>query len=357
MNKSKKVNGGAKGQALVGKKVQPSMVSQSQKQLPIDFAPVAMSQRQGTQRPVVTSQSNSGDLRVRVRHREYVADIAGSIAYAVTTYALNPGLSASFPWLSQLANLFESYQFNRLVFQYRTQAATSATGKALLSVDWDAADSAPQNKAQQLQERTKMDDAAWKNFDLPCDLADLRKFGVQRFTRSGTLASNLDIKTYDIGQLFVGTQGEANANAIGELWVEYDIELITPQNSQAAVSGSSAKVTASGSVSKTNLFGNAPVVSSSIGLTASGNTLVFSQTGTYLVDILRAGTTLVALPVPGVASGGGLSSTINAAATSALDQMRFTVVNVPQVITFDASGDATDTTCVVRICPAALAAA
>lgn len=316
-----------------------------------EFAPVAMSNRQGTQAPrMASSTMRNGDLRVRVRHREYVSDILGSIAYAVTSFSINPGLAATFPWLSQLANLFESYRFNKLVFQYRTQAATASTGKALLSVDWDAADPAPTSKVLQLQERTKMDDAAWKNFDLPCDLADLLKFGVQRFTRSGALSANLDIKTYDVGNLLVGTQGQANTAAIGELWVEYDVELITPQNSEQAGSGLGVKIVASGSVSDTNIFGNAPTVTGSTALvTVANNTIIFNKLGTYLVDVLRTGTTLIALVLAGSASRSAISTTIDAAATSALSQIRVVVSAVGQTLILDASGDATDTASTTRV--------
>ncbi len=318
----------------------------------VDFAPVAMSIRQGTQPPRMSSTTaRNGDLRVRVRHREYIADILGSVAYAVTSFSINPGLPATFPWLSQLANLFESYRFNKLVFQYRTQAATAATGKAMLSVDWDAADATPTSKVQQLQERTKMDDASWKNFDLPCDLADLLKFGVQRYTRSAGLSANLDIKTYDVGNLLVGTQGQAGTAAIGELWVEYDLELITPQTSDGLAPGIGVKIVANGAISDVNLLGNTPTVTGTTSLvTATGNVIVFNKTGNYLVDVLRVGTGLIALVLNGSAAvRTAISTTIDGAATGALSQIRVQTSAPFQTLVFDASGDTTDTAATVRI--------
>jgi hypothetical protein len=298
-----------------------------------------------------SSTQPNGDLRVRVRHREYIGEVLGSVAYAVLSFSINPGLASSFPWLSQLARLFESYQFNRLVFQYRTQASTAATGKVLLSVDWDAADTAPTSKVLQLQERTKMDDASWKNFDLPCDIADLRKFGTQRFVRSGTLAANLDIKTYDVGNLLVGVQGQANANAVGELWVEYDLDLMTPQSSDASSGSDSVKIVAATAISDINLFGNAPVVTGTSGLvTVANNTITFLKIGTYLVDVLRTGTGLIALVLSGTAAGiVALSTTIDAAATGALSQIRVVTTAVNQTMIVDASGDTTDTASTTRI--------
>lgn len=321
---------------------------------PTVAAPVSLSKKQNASRPVMSSDNSTGDLRVRVRHREYIQDLNGSVAFANTQLGINPGLSATFPWLSQMAQLFESYKFNSLRFQYRTQAPTSVTGKVLLAVDYDAADAAPASKAVLLQERTKADDVAWQNFDVVCDRADLHKFGIQRYIRSQALAANLDIKTYDIGNLNVATQGQAGATAIGEVWVEYDVELITPNNSAGAVAGQSEKVVANGSVSRTNIFGNTPAVTFNVGRIANAvnNTLTFTSSGDFLIEIVRTGTTLIAVPVPTVSVGMStpsvLASVITGAATSAIDSFRTTVI-AGGTMTFDMSGDATDTACVVRI--------
>jgi len=41
--------------------------------------------------------SFTGDGRVRIRHREYIADVAGSVTFASTAFAVNPGIAATFP--------------------------------------------------------------------------------------------------------------------------------------------------------------------------------------------------------------------------------------------------------------------
>jgi hypothetical protein len=255
-------------------------------------APSAIGNIAGSRRAQIQSASVGGDLRVRVRHREYVEDITGSVSFAVQQLNINPGLSSLFPWLSQLAGLFESYKFNKLVFQYRTESATAQVGKAMLMVDWDVLDAAPANKVAMMQERTKADAQTWVNFDLPCDLSDLLKFGVQRFVRVGSAPANTDLKTYDVGMLNVATQGCTNSPVIGELYVEYDIELITPNT--ASNSSASTEVIASngGSVSNTNMSGAAPVYESSgpiIGATIAANTITFPQVGQYLLHIVWTG--------------------------------------------------------------------
>lgn len=253
---------------------------------------VASTRFQGSQKPSIVG-SSGGDLRIRVRFREYVADLSfASTAFLLTQYSINPGLSTLFPWLSQIAQLFESYKFNALKFQYRKETANTTLGKVMYCVDWDAADAAPTTKQLLLQERTKAEDAAWTNFELKCDSADLLKFGVQRYVRAAALAANLDIKTYDVGNLNVAGQGISVTSPVGELWVEYDVELITPNPSagaSAAGQTNSAKVTSGSAVSNTSIYGTSPVVTGSPIVTASGQVLTFPVGGQYLVETVGVG--------------------------------------------------------------------
>ncbi len=255
----------------------------------VQSVPAAMSQIQGSDKPrISTSRSSNGDLRIRVQHREYIQDINGSIAYAVTSLALNPGVAQTFPWLAALARLFESYKFNRLAIQYRTLSSTATAGKVLLSVDWDASDAAPSSKQAQLQERSKADGAAWQSFDLICDKQDLEKFGPQRYVRQVAVA-NTDIKTYDVGNLQVGTQSMSGSSAVGELYLEYDVELMTPNTAAAPLAG---KMVSGGTVSNAAFFGTAPVSSGSIPISAdaTGEIVTIGAVGSFLVEWYFTGT-------------------------------------------------------------------
>lgn len=64
--------------------------------------------------------------RTIITHREYIADIvtgpdAGSFSYV--TYSINPGSTNLFPWLSNIAQNFESYKMLGLVFEYKSMSA------------------------------------------------------------------------------------------------------------------------------------------------------------------------------------------------------------------------------------------
>lgn len=80
----------------------------------------------------------------RIRHRELVASITGSAAFTVASnFSINPGLPASFPWLSVEAQGWEKYRFESLKLCYYTRTGTNVPGSLLLAADYDAADAAP----------------------------------------------------------------------------------------------------------------------------------------------------------------------------------------------------------------------
>ena len=67
-----------------------------------------------------------------VSHREYIGDIFGpdeaSRNFKNRTYALNPGIESTFPWLSQIAQNYEEYEFGQLVFEYKSTVNPSVSG-------------------------------------------------------------------------------------------------------------------------------------------------------------------------------------------------------------------------------------
>lgn len=312
------------------------------------LAPTAIGRVQGASKPDISMSSNGGDMRVRVKHREYIRDITGSVAFALVQYAINPGRAVLFPWLSALAGLFESYKFNKLKFEYRTESSSTQVGKMLMSVDWDVLDSAPVTKQQMLQERTKAEAQVWLSFAMECDSADLLKFGTQRYIRTGAIPTVSDAKTYDVGNLFIATQGVTTAPVIGELWVSYDVELITPNTSPAPAS----VLIATGSATDTAPLTGATLVGNLDISTNANGTITFNETGEFLVEVQKIGTTLVATTLGGstaVNTTTATSFTVNAAVTYSIESFRIRVAEAGQTLVLVTSADATTTTVNVRI--------
>jgi hypothetical protein len=245
----------------------------------------------------VQSQS-VGDGRISVRHREFVADIKGSLAFSAIAFSINPGLYNTFPWLAQIAAQFESYKFRSLNFIFLTQKSTNTSGAVMLGVDYDASDSAPQSKIQLMSYNGAVRSSVWNECSNVCKTSDLLKFGVQRYIRSGGLQSNLDIKTYDIGRLFVGTIGCVDDSLIGELYVEYDVEFLTPQTDISAIANSlSVNFVGNLNVSDASFMGDAPIRTGGLDVTAAVNTITFNRPGQYLLTVNIAGTGILAVGV------------------------------------------------------------
>lgn len=161
-------------------------------------------------------------------HRERFATILGSTAFAATAFAINPGQSASFPWLSGVANRFESYRFESLQFEYRTKTATTALGDVILAVDYDATDAAPSDSIQAEAYDESASGAPWQNVNHTCRPSNMRKLPTF-FVRGDSQPASTDLKLSDMGNLFVCTENQASAALVGYMYVSYKVHLMTPQ--------------------------------------------------------------------------------------------------------------------------------
>ncbi len=194
----------------------------------------------------------------RIIHRELVASIAGSAAFTVAqAFALNPGMGASFPWLSNEAAGWEKYKFNNLRFCYYTRTGSNVPGSMMLAPDYDAADAAPASEVAASAYEDTQEDAPWK--DIRCELRGSELMGdmKERFVRIGALAANQDIKMYDCGNLFACTVDGTNVSW-GKLWVEYDVTLITPHVPPGGFQAAGTLQAAGGSAAAATPFGAVP---------------------------------------------------------------------------------------------------
>jgi len=167
-----------------------------------------------------------------VEEDEYIGAISGSVSFANTSYAINPGQATTFPWLSVQAKQWEKYRFEFLEFYYKREvsefATNGTTGKVIMSVDFDASDAAPSSKTQMEDSDPRVDFMPSENGRMPLRSADLHSLYPTLYVRPGGLPGSSDIKTYDAGNLNVATQGNQDTTEIGELRVRYRVRLSVP---------------------------------------------------------------------------------------------------------------------------------
>lgn len=191
--------------------------------------PVAFGQVRTMSGPRI-DRRNNGDCRVS--HREFLTDIIpdGS-EFQVLKFPMNPGCAATFPWLNRIAQNYESYRFELLRFHYETAVSSATSGTVMLIPDYDPDDPLPRTKKEALPSRGSARAQPWMSFVMTSSKEDLAKRKTY-YVRSDSAAPD-DLRSSDTGNLFVALSGvAASPQAIGELWVEYDVQLMTPASDE-----------------------------------------------------------------------------------------------------------------------------
>jgi len=242
------------------------------------------------QMPSMNYSKYAGDGRVRIRHREYIGVQSNAASFAATSSPINPGQVAMFPWLSAIASNFETYLFNTLNFEYSPFCPSSTTGSVVLAIDYDAADPIPVSKSQTLQYHNAVRSVVWQECCCRSDKGDNRKFGIQRFIRPGALPAGTDIKTYDLGNFIAAVGDGTNTDACGDLFVTYDVELITPIQGAPPSPSIGQKITSGDPAAADDQhFFDLPVYVGAPIATALGKTLTFAGKGQWLVEFVFTG--------------------------------------------------------------------
>lgn len=169
---------------------------------------------------------------------EAIGTILGSTAFAVATKIyINPGLVASFPWLSSQAARWQQYRFHSLRFRYVTRTATSTVGSVILSPDYNSIETPPRSDQEASNTQDAVEDCAWQEITCNLDPKAMFPFGPRKNIRSGGVAG--DLSNYDGGRFFVCTNGFTTAGVIGKLYVDYEVEFFVPQSTTIAAPGPS----------------------------------------------------------------------------------------------------------------------
>jgi len=253
-----------------------------------------------TQVPAV----HSTDESIRFHHREYIGDVSMTgPAFSSKTYNVNPGLPATFPYLSSVAGCFQEYSFKGIIFEFKTTSAasiTSGTNTAMGSVMMAAqyrSDAPPfTNKLSLLNEMWSVDTVPSASVMLPIECAPVESVMDKQYVRSGPVTG--DIKMFDLCSVTVATQGGQSGqnNIVGELWVSYDVELKKPSLSgSVGASGFDLFVSSASGTPSFPFTGMLPSVSNTIGGSiVNNNSYAFPQGagGYYSIYILFTGTSV-----------------------------------------------------------------
>lgn len=234
--------------------------------------------------PMVNSTDKGGYI---VRHREFITDIAGTTAFTNQSFAINPGLGSTFPWLANIAGSFEEYAIRGMVFEFKSlssdsvlsSATNSALGAVVMATEYNVLN--PSFTTKSAMENYDFANSAKPSVSFIHPVECKRRLTPlgELFVRSSPNTSNLvgDQRMYDLGNFQIATVGQqANGGVLGELWCSYEIEFFKAKTSSFVLTDHYRLATISDS---------AP-----LGTTSGSNTVAAGQTNNIGGVLNGAGT-------------------------------------------------------------------
>lgn len=212
-------------------------------------------------------------------------------------FALNPGQTKTFPILSQEAKVYEKYMFEELEFftvpLVSEYALGGQQGEVSLAVNYNPALPPPASQTAALSLKPYDANLPCLPLKVRCARPDLTQTTAM-FVRTGGLPGNADIKTYDVGNLYVTCEGlyETPFN-INRLFVKYKCRLFNrvvltdqgaPQNMSCTYVGQGAGQQATKAADTLMLY---PQVTCN-GLNFTGmdtGSLIVPGSGNYMIDV------------------------------------------------------------------------
>lgn len=181
---------------------------------------------------------NAKDGRFILRHREFLGDvITGSAGvFKNTSYRIQPGLAASFPWLAPVAQQFEQYVLRGMIWEFKSTSSdalnstNTALGTVIMATEYDSTQ--PNFTNKQAMENHNFASSARQSCSMlhPIECARSQTVIGNLYTRSAEVPDGADPRLFDFGNFQIATVGQQGSNVnIGELWVTYEIELLKPQ--------------------------------------------------------------------------------------------------------------------------------
>jgi len=291
---------------------------------------------------LITFRKGAGTL---FRHREYVCDIisgttSGNTVFTLQSFMIQPGLPATFPWLSQAAANYQEYEILGMIFEFKSltagevigTSASGALGDVIMATNYNSAAGNFTNKQQMLESEYSSNAPSNVSFFHPIECEPNLNVSEHYYIRTSAIAATQDPRLYDHANFQIATSGcQKDGVVLGELHVTYEILLYKPLlgGLYSGLDLPTDKWQLTGPVIGT-LFGTSQskVTGSLINGTVAANTFTFPANvtqGTFLVNYYVVGGTganvasptltppngVTLLQVFSSASGPDLSTTIS----------------------------------------------
>lgn len=212
---------------------------------------VVGNQLTGSGKPITVNTSDDETGDIYISHKEFVGNVkasgtipeSGNILsdFTSTNYAINCGLTNSFPWLSQIAQNFTMYELQGLIYEYRPTsgefgaAGTNALGKVVMATQYDP--DAPAFLSSIAMENYDYANSAKPSQHMLHGVETAKRQGATNMLYIRTGATERDKIFTDIGNFQISTEGiplsgiagSVSQAIVGELWVTYRVKLSRAQ--------------------------------------------------------------------------------------------------------------------------------
>jgi len=198
---------------------------------------------EGTAPPTFT-QNGKG---VRICHREYITQVVSGDSgvpgvftpFLAQSFRVNPGDPTTFPFLSGIANRFEEFCVNGLLFEYiassgNATGANTALGEVISAFDYDANETPPDNKTELLNKLGAVEHVPSKSglYPMECDpkLLPYQWYYISTVSNETIgQADSDDARLNDPAIFTIATMGQQTpGQVLGDLFVTYDITFRIP---------------------------------------------------------------------------------------------------------------------------------
>lgn len=194
------------------------------------------------QAPLFAPQSDTGS--VVISHREFIGKLYAPKSdegnFHLQEYEVNPGLSSLFPWLSSIAQNYDSYELIQCIVSVKSLVSESIGGDGIIGSIYMA----HQEDLHQGSFRTAHDIMQFQGsvsckassnlmLGLECDPSKVPGSSTHKFVRvEGIDRYHRQIQDFDMGKVSIATADlptNLQGDAIGELWISYTVKLSTPK--------------------------------------------------------------------------------------------------------------------------------
>lgn len=190
--------------------------------------------------PPMIKNARSIEGATVIRHREYLGPIISSTVagqFKIQSYALNPAQSQSFPWLSSIAQNYEEYRPNGVMYEFKSTCSDAiasstnlALGQIMLATRYDPTDPPFASDIEMLNyefaQSGKVSDNVCHYVECDTKQSPLTHL----YTRPGSAGGDQDLRFSDFGTFYIASSGlQGTSVQLGQLWVSFEFLLYKPK--------------------------------------------------------------------------------------------------------------------------------